>query len=278
MAGFTSYSNTSSVKSPEFIADPNVPSVPDNTDLASRLNALDKTTGEIFDALMAAGKAQDAQALRTAITNMQRTGSELGINATARMIAIRQAETALNAAAMKTQNEILMQKAQAHAGTLNQLSNMRQQDFANAMTVYNAQKGRVERQQQDIANFNAQQADSARTTLSAFRNGGMQTRARTSGNTTPISPIMPSVPIGRSQASVDFLKNLNAEADMRKGLTAQVSGPFRNIYDPNYVQATMGNARFLKGATNYLGRPISNQEPNSGAVKPSSTWNARLRS
>ncbi|MFA6315696.1 MAG: hypothetical protein WC648_05015 [Candidatus Paceibacterota bacterium] len=235
MATFTSYRNTSSIKSPTFVADPNVPSAPNNTDLAARLSELDKTTSQVYDALIQAGKIADANALAIATRNMKNIGGELGLNQMTRMAEIKKMETALNAAAMKTQSEILMQKAQAQASTLNQLTNMRQQDFANAMSVYNAQKGKYEQQQQTIETQNAQQnaiaqAARARMAAQAFRGGDTSAATRLGANTIQINPSWSG-----TQSGNDWFSNWQKQLTNQKAWDERLKGyqrPAGSVINP----------------------------------------------
>lgn len=212
---------------PRVSYDPKVPVAQGSTDLAARLGALAATSDSIYDALIQSGKQADAWALADAMERFNRVGSELGVNQFARINALKEMEAKLGAAAAKTNSQILMDKANAQAGIIALLANMRQQDFQNAMTTHNATFSQTQilkdRAQQQAATQNAQSL-----AASAFHQQPLQTAQPVGQPTTPTSAFTAQRPISSvqqsNQAYIDqqrkILANQKAWEERQRGYNA----------------------------------------------------------
>lgn len=233
----------------------------------SGLQKLPAMISTIYSRLIASGKNDDAWMLRDATEKFANSGKGLGVNSFARASALNALRGRLTAAANTREAQISKSEADDLINIEREIARLGAEK-AQALFSQGFQtmqwKDKVQADQ--IAQFNAQQ--NAIRAAAQARMGQQPTIAQPRPSN-PASTIIPANTT-LSPTAIELGRKWQAEADARSGLTEMARGvnatAGTNVYGPGYVDATMGNLRFLQGATDWLGRPISNQTPQENVL------------
>jgi len=130
--GITAYSGTPPAETtPDLVA-------PDNSALRQQFVDLISATTTAYNELMTANRDNDAFALRTAMEQFARTGSELGVNSWARTQATNDLRASMSAAAAVVNSQATIDALNEQASLLSQIAALDATTFSQALSVTQA--------------------------------------------------------------------------------------------------------------------------------------------